>query len=67
MANIGMYSIISACTEKIKKLQAERSSIIHRMEEEGAAAMAAASNVSHNKYKCPKDFQEKVLVKLIFG
>ena len=53
----------STFSERIKKLQAERGNIIHRMEEERAAAAAAAmaSSVSHSKYKCPKDFQEKVL------
>jgi hypothetical protein len=59
---LGVFQIIWAISEKIKKLQAERGNIIHRMEEEraAAAAAAAASGGSHSKYKCPKDFQEKV-------
>ncbi|KAI5054891.1 hypothetical protein GOP47_0030036 [Adiantum capillus-veneris] len=50
--------------DKIQKLQAERTRIIQKQEEDRAAAAAAAANISHSKYHCPKDFQEKEKMRL---
>ncbi|MCO5605775.1 hypothetical protein L7F22_059959 [Adiantum nelumboides] len=50
--------------DKIQKLQGERARIIQKQEEDRAAAATAAANVSHSKYHCPKDFQEKEKMRL---